>query len=109
MSTSLPELVVTIASFRLGAIDTAVGNLFGSNLINMAILAIDDLFFFRSPLLSAVDKQHLIAVMSAVAMTGLAVAGLIYRSPRKRFRLSWDTCGIFFIFIINIVLLYFLR
>ena len=109
MSTSLPELTVTIASFRLGAIDTAVGNLFGSNLFNMAILAIDDLFYVKSPLLAVVDKQHLIAVISAVAMTGLAVAGLIYRSPKKRYRLSWDTFGIFLVFVVNIVLLYVLR
>jgi len=109
MSTSLPELTVTIASFKLGAIDTAVGNIFGSNLFNMAILAVDDLFFIKSPLLAAVEKQHLIAVLSAVAMTGLAAAGLIYRSPKKRFPLSWDTCGIFLVFIVNMVLLYFLR
>jgi cation:H+ antiporter len=109
MSTSLPELTVTIASFRLGAIDTAVGNIFGSNLFNMAILAVDDLFFVRSPLLAVVEQQHLIAVMSAVAMTGLAVAGLIYRSPKKRYRLSWDTFGIFLVFVVNLVLLYILR
>jgi len=109
MSTSLPELTVTIASFRLGAIDTAVGNLFGSNLFNMAILAVDDLFYVKSPLLAVVEKQHLIAVMSAVAMTGLAVAGLIYRSPRKRYRLSWDTFGIFLVFVVNMILLYILR
>jgi cation:H+ antiporter len=109
MSTSLPELTVTIASFRLGAVDTAVGNLFGSNLINMAILAVDDLFYVKSPLLAAVEKQHLIAVMSAVAMTGLAVAGLAYRSPKKRFPLSWDTSGIFLVFVINMALLYLLR
>ena len=109
MSTSLPELTVTIASLRLGAIDTAVGNLFGSNLFNMAILAVDDLFYVKSPLLAAVEKQHLIAVMSAVAMTGLAVAGLIYQSPKKRFPLSWDTFGIFLVFVVNMVLLYILR
>jgi cation:H+ antiporter len=109
MSTSLPELTVTIASFKLGAIDTAVGNIFGSNLFNMAILAVDDLFYVKSPLLAAVEKQHLIAVMSAVAMTGLAVAGLIYKSPKKRFPLSWDTCGIVLVFIVNMVLLYVLR
>ena len=109
MSTSLPELTVTIASFRLGAIDTAVGNLFGSNLFNMAILAVDDLFYVRSPMLAVVEKQHLIAVMSAVAMTGLAVAGLIYRSPKKRYRLSWDTFGIFLVFVVNMILLYILR
>lgn len=109
MSTSLPELTVTIASFRLGAIDTAVGNLFGSSLFNMAILAVDDLFYVKSPLLAVVEKQHLIAVMSAVAMTGLAVAGLIYRSPKKRYRLSWDTFGIFLVFVVNVILLYVLR
>ncbi len=109
MSTSLPELTVTIASFKLGAIDTAVGNIFGSNLFNMAILAVDDLSFVESPLLAAVEKQHLIAVMSAVAMTGLALAGIIYRSPKKRFLLSWDTLGIFIIFVVNMVLLYVLR
>ena len=109
MSTSLPELTVTIASFKLGAIDTAVGNLFGSNLFNMAILAVDDLFYVKSPLLAVVEKQHLIAVMSAVAMTGLAIAGLIYRSPKKRYRLSWDTFGIFLVFVVNMILLYILR
>lgn len=109
MSTSLPELTVAVASFRLGAVDTAVGNLFGSNLFNMGILAIDDLFYLKGSLLSAVEPQHLLAVMSAVAMTGLAVAGLIYRSPKKRFPLSWDTSGIMLVFIINLVLLYLLR
>lgn len=109
MSTSLPELTVTIASFRLGAVDTAVGNLFGSNLFNMAILAVDDLLYFKSPLLAVVEKQHLIAVLSAIAMTGLAVAGLIYRSPKKRCRLSWDTSGIFLVFVVNMILLYHLR
>jgi len=109
MSTSLPELTVTVASFKLGAVDTAVGNLFGSNLFNMGVLGVDDLFYFQGPLLAAVEEQHLIAVMSAVAMTGLAVAGLIYRSPKKRWRLSWDTFGIMLVFVINLVLLYLLR
>ncbi len=109
LSTSLPELTVTVASFRLGAVDTAIGNLFGSNLFNMAILAVDDLFYLKSPLLVAVDRQQLISVMSAVAMTGLAVAGLVFRSPHKRFILSWDTFAIFIVFVANIILLYALR
>ncbi|HSA96915.1 MAG TPA: sodium:calcium antiporter [Acidobacteriota bacterium] len=109
MSTSLPELTVTIASFRLGAIDTAVGNLFGSNLFNMAILGLDDLFYFKSPLLAAVEKQHIVPALSAVAMTGLAVAGLIYRSSKKRSVLSWDSAGILLVFVVNMILLYVLR
>ena len=42
-STSLPEMVVSIAAVRMGSIDLAVGNLLGSNIFNMFILAIDDL------------------------------------------------------------------
>lgn len=109
LSTSLPELIVTVASFRLGAIDTAVGNLFGSNIFNMAILALDDLFYLQSPLLAAVEDQHLVSVMSAVAMTGLATAGMIFGSPKKRFALSWDSLGVLAVFAVNMVLLYVLR
>lgn len=106
LSTSLPELTVTISSFRLGAVDTAVGNLFGSNLFNMGILALDDIFYTKGPLLSAVEPQHLISVFAVLAMTGLAAAGLIYHSDRKRFLVSWESWGIAAVFVLNLVLLY---
>lgn len=35
-STSLPELVTSLAAVRLRAYDLAVGNLFGSNALNMS-------------------------------------------------------------------------
>jgi cation:H+ antiporter len=41
-ATSLPELVVTIAAVRYGALNMAVAGLLGSNLFNMLILAIED-------------------------------------------------------------------
>ena len=37
-TTTLPELVVTVAAVRLGALDLAIGNLVGSNLFNLALL-----------------------------------------------------------------------
>src|SRR3990172_2813891 len=41
-STSLPKVVVSIAAIRIGTIDLAIGNIFGSNIFNIAILAFDD-------------------------------------------------------------------
>ena len=38
ITTSLPELVVTIAALRLGAIDLAVADLLGSNMFNLGII-----------------------------------------------------------------------
>ncbi|MDH4271510.1 MAG: sodium:calcium antiporter [Candidatus Aminicenantes bacterium] len=109
ISTSLPELVVSISAVRLGAIDMAVGNVFGSNLFNMAILALEDLFYFKGPLLSFVESQHLIPALLAMAMTGLAIAGLIYNAGKKYFIWAWDSFGIILLYLANLVLLYILR
>jgi len=51
LSTSLPEVVVAIAAVKMDAVDLAIGNLFGSNIFNIFILAIDDIFFIKGPLL----------------------------------------------------------
>jgi cation:H+ antiporter len=109
ISTSLPELTVSVASLRIGAVDMAVGNIFGSNIFNMFILAIEDVFYFKGPLLSFVESQQLIPTLMAMAMTGLAVAGLIYNSEKKRFLWAWDSLGIILIFFANLFLLYVFR
>ena len=44
LATTLPELTVSLTAYRIGAVDMAVGNLFGSNLFNVSILALDDFF-----------------------------------------------------------------
>jgi cation:H+ antiporter len=75
MSTSLPELVVTLTCLRLGAIDLAVGNLLGSNLINLAILAVEDLFYRPGPLLASVSQVHLVTALSAITMSAVRAAG----------------------------------
>ena len=52
--TSAPEVAVTISALRIGAIDMAIANLLGSNLFDILILAIDDLFYTKGPLLANV-------------------------------------------------------
>jgi len=109
MSTSLPELVVTMAAVRIGAIDLALGNLFGSNLFNVAILATDDIFYTKGPILADVSSNHLITAASAIAMTAAVVVGLTYRTIKKPFFLAWDSMGILAIYFVSTVMLYTLR
>jgi cation:H+ antiporter len=106
MSTSLPEVVVSIAAVRMGSVDLAIGGLFGSNLVNLGvILAADDLFFARGPILSFVDPSHIVPALSAAAMTAIAVIGLTYRAEKKRLVLAWDSMGILAVYIVNLVVL----
>ena len=45
---SFPEMAATVSAVRLGALDLAVGNIFGSNAFNMTILLIVDLVYLRA-------------------------------------------------------------
>lgn len=110
MTTSLPELVVSISALRIGATDMAIGNLFGSNLFDIFILAIDDIFYTKGLLLSDVSANHAITGFMAVLMTGITIVSLTYRLEKKAFlRLGWDAVAILLAFFVNIYLLYSLR
>lgn len=100
--TSVPELVVTLSALQIGAVDLAVGNLLGSNLFNILILAVDDLVYTDGPLLADVQFTHAISAISALTMTGLAIAGLFYRpKARPLLGISWISLCLLIIYAMN--------
>jgi cation:H+ antiporter len=105
VSTSLPEIAVSIAAVRMGSIDMAVGNLLGSNLFNILILAIDDVFYSKGILLEDASDSHIFSVLCTILMFAVVIVGLSYHAKGKRFWLAWDALVIFLIYIINLVLL----
>lgn len=105
--TSAPEVVVTVAALRMGAVDLAIGNLFGSNLFNITVLAIDDLAYLPGPLLADVSLTHATSAFSAMMMSGLAVVGLVLRPVSRVFRtVSWISLLLLVIYLLNIWFLY---
>jgi cation:H+ antiporter len=85
-ATSLPEVVVTVAALRLGALDMAIASLLGSNLFDILIVALDDLFYRPAPILSAVAPVHAVTAFSAAMMSGAVIIGLVYRPKRAWLR-----------------------
>jgi cation:H+ antiporter len=106
LSTSLPELVVSVSALRLGAVDMVYGNIFGSNLFNIGILAVDDILYTKGPLLSQVSGSHALTADAAVAMTAIAVLGLTYRTGKKKLFIGWDSLAIILIHVSATFLLY---
>jgi cation:H+ antiporter len=98
-STSLPELVVSFAAIRMGSYDLSFGNLLGSNIFNIFILALDDLFYIKGPLFSSINKNHLESVLIVIIMTAVVGLGLMVRPTRKFLRLSFDTLIIFLLYV----------
>jgi len=107
LATSLPELAVTVSALRLGALDMAIGNLLGSNLFNVLILAVDDLFYRPGVLLAEVSAVHAVTAASAITMTGLAMVGLFFKPEGRVLRaISWVSLGLAGMYLLNTYVLY---
>ena len=73
LATSLPELLTTVSSIEQAVPDLAVGNIFGSSMFNMLMLAILDMLNRRVYILRSVAVTHTLTSSLAVLLTGLAV------------------------------------
>lgn len=108
-TTSFPELVVTITAWRIGAKDMAIADILGSNLFDLLIIAIDDVFYLKGSFLSHVNPAHILTGIIAIMMTGVVMVGLTSNSSRKTFRvINWDALAIIGLFLTGVFFLYWL-
>jgi cation:H+ antiporter len=106
ITTSLPEIVVSLTAVRIGALDLGIGNVLGSNLFNLMILGLDDLFFRKGPLLADAQASHGVSVVAIVMMNALFLIGLTYKVMTKRFFVAWDTGAIAAVYVAAVALSY---
>jgi len=83
-ATSLPEAVTVIVAIQLANYHLAVGNILGSNLFNIMILAFSDIFFRNGPILSSVHPITNLSVLAVLILNILVIGGMIL-SQSKRF------------------------
>jgi len=83
LTTSFPEMAATVSAVRLGALDLAVGNIFGSNAFNMLVLLVMDAAYVRGPLLSVVAGDHLLTVLLAITCLALGITAILSRTQRR--------------------------
>ncbi len=105
VSTNLPEIAVSIAAVRAGMVDMSIGNLLGSNIFNIFILFLEDLFY-QGPMLLYTSSNHLISVFFSIVMSCVVIISLMFKPDRKKYVLGLDTFLIFIMYIFNLFLLY---
>jgi cation:H+ antiporter len=108
VTTSLPEIVVSVAAVRIGALDLGIGNVLGSNLFNLLILGLDDVFYRQGPLMADASVSHSVSIVAIVMMNALFLIGLTYKVMTKRFVVAWDTGAIAGVYVAAVVLSYLL-
>ena len=103
--TSLPELIVTLASFRLGSVDMALGNLFGSNMCNMAIAGIISFVNRGGSVFALCGGAHAITGILAMTITAVAVGGLIVRSKKSALYMGLDVIAMVILYVLGVIVI----
>src|SRR5690606_20421649 len=78
-ATSLPEVSTSFSAAAIGNADIAVGNMIGSNLFNLFILASFDFLLRRRRILERASKDHLYTAFLGLLLTVLVILSLWLR------------------------------
>ncbi len=106
LTTSAPELVASLAAIRMGAFDLAVGNLFGSNALNMALFVALDLANGGTPVFSVLDPAHAITAFLAILLTAIGLSAVLERGERRSLPVDPAALAIVVAYLAGIAVLY---
>jgi cation:H+ antiporter len=108
ITTSLPELVVSIEALRIKRLGMAIGNVLGSNIFNVMIIPLADLLY-PEPVLQAITPSHLTTILLQFVITSILLVGLIYKFRRSIFGIGIATFAMLISYIAGASILYRLR
>jgi len=108
-ATSLPEVSTTLTAVRLGQHSMAVADIFGSNLIMVALLLPSDLLYREGLLVNQADDSARFALALGILLTAIYLVGLVCRHPRRYAGLGIDSWAAVCVYAAGISILYVLR
>lgn len=79
ITTSMPEVITFIALVKMKSFDLALSDIIGSNLFNLLILAIGDIFLKNKEIYYFVDKESMFLLIFGLILTILS----FYQNNRK--------------------------
>ena len=111
VATSLPEIVTSLAAIKLGNVNLALGNIFGSNMFNIFVIPFlkgvsllrGDALLMHGPDFQL--PQATIAGLLPILLTAIAMAGLTYGTRRQFFRFGIDSVLIAVVYGVGMILL----
>ncbi|MDJ0629290.1 MAG: hypothetical protein QNJ44_13610 [Rhodobacter sp.] len=107
-ATSLPELSTTLAAARVGAYTMAIANIFGSNLIMLALILPADLAYEAGPILSEAGVAAQFSIATGIAVTAIYVAGILIRRTPSILDAGLDSWLVMAVYIGSLATLYFM-
>ncbi len=99
VSTSIPELVTTIAAVRRGALTLAMGGIVGGNMFDTLFLASSDIAYRDGSLYHSVSDMPYFLTALCILMTGVLLLGMLHRERHGVANIGFESALIFVLYL----------
>ena len=107
ITTSLPELVTSVAAVRRGALTLAVGGVLGGNVFDTLFAAMADIAYRKGSIFGAATSKEFIIIGAAVTMTSVLLLGLLRRQKKGFANIGFESSLIIVIYLVSVFLISF--
>jgi cation:H+ antiporter len=107
LSTSLPELVTTIAAVRQGALTLAVGGAIGGSSFDVLVLAFCDFAYRGGSIYHALKTGQIFVVALTILMTAILLLGLLRREKHGFANIGFESVLVLMLYLGGFSLLFF--
>lgn len=105
VSTSIPELVTSVAAVRRGALTLAVGGIIGGNAFDTLFTAASDIAYRGGSIYHAMPEDSKFWTALTLLMSGVLMMGLIRRERHGIGQIGMESAVIMMLYVFGIVLL----
>jgi cation:H+ antiporter len=106
VSTSLPELVTSVAAVRQGALTLAVSGIIGGNAFDTLFLAVSDVAYREGSIYHAVTDQQVFLIALSMLLMGILLMGLLRREKHGFANIGLESVTVPLVYIAAIVYLF---
>ncbi len=108
ITTSLPELVTSIAAVRRGALTLAVGGILGGNAFDTLFAAVADISYRDGSIYHAASQSETLLIAVTILMTAILIMGLIKREKKGIANIGFESVLIIIVYIAGFLTINFL-
>ena len=105
-ATSLPEVLTTISSLQIGEPNLAAGNLFGSNMFNMFLLAVVDMVNHKKRILRGAAMKHALTGSLTILLIAFSVFFILSDIDLSLGWVGVDSIAIMLLYVLAVRLIY---
>ncbi|MDX1381426.1 MAG: hypothetical protein R3233_09915 [Xanthomonadales bacterium] len=106
IATSLPEVSTTVTAVRMGSYAMAVGNILGTNALDLALFLPADLVHPAGTVIDALDGRAVFITALGIVLTCIYLWGVLERRDRTLWGFGVDSVAVIVVYAAGMVLLY---